>query len=147
MSWALDHRSRSEDSPARPGAYPAAHCSTSVGWVRIAALVNCFRMSGSSGGMWICCAQNKVSGSGITLPRLGPGWDDLGVLRGGKGGESAWGRPPSPRFGTGTGGGAEVQQPGLGRVLGLGSGQELVFPGVRAACGSSYPLVFGLLGN
>lgn len=29
--------------------------------------MNCFRMSGSSGGMWICCAQNRVSGSGIAL--------------------------------------------------------------------------------
>jgi len=29
----------------------------SVGWVRMAALVNCLRISGSSGGMLICCEQ------------------------------------------------------------------------------------------
>lgn len=50
-------------------AYPADHCRTSAGCVRMAALVNCFRMSGSSGGMRICWAQNMVSGSGIALSR------------------------------------------------------------------------------
>jgi len=47
--------------------YSAAHCSTSHGCVLIAALVNCFRILGNSGGMLICWAQYIVSGGGITL--------------------------------------------------------------------------------
>ena len=109
VSWGLDHWSRYEgslgttghaDKPALAGAvprtaYPADHWSTSAGWVRIAALVNCFRMSGSSGGMWICCAQNIVSGSGIALRRPEPSWKNQGVLPGergrGRANRSAWG--------------------------------------------------------
>lgn len=47
--------------------YSVAHCSTSCGCVLIAAFVNCFKISGSSGGMLICWAQYIVSGGGITL--------------------------------------------------------------------------------
>lgn len=47
--------------------YAADHCKTSRGWVLIAALVNCFIMSGSSGGILICWAQNKVSGRGMVF--------------------------------------------------------------------------------
>lgn len=47
------------------GTHAADHCSTSWGWVLMAALVNCFKMSGSSGGMLICWAQYMVSGGGI----------------------------------------------------------------------------------
>ena len=35
--------------------------------------------------MWICCAQNMVSGSGIALSRPEPSWKNQGVLRRGKG--------------------------------------------------------------
>ena len=37
--------------------YAADQASTSLGCVRMAAFVNCFRISGSSGGMCICSEQ------------------------------------------------------------------------------------------
>ena len=45
--------------------YAADQASKSIGCVRIAALVNCFNISGNSGGMFICSAQYIVSGGGI----------------------------------------------------------------------------------
>ena len=59
------------------GAFPALSASKqaadherrSPGWVRIAALVNCFRISGSAGGILICSAQyiGSLAGRGIML--------------------------------------------------------------------------------
>ena len=37
--------------------YAADHANTSFGCVRMADFVNCLRMSGSSGGIWICWEQ------------------------------------------------------------------------------------------
>lgn len=37
--------------------YAADHCSTSLGCVLMAAFVNCFKISGNSGGIFICCEQ------------------------------------------------------------------------------------------
>lgn len=112
-----------------PGAYPADHCSTSAGWVRIAALVNCFRMSGSSGGMWICCAQNMVSGSGIALQRSGSGWKNQGVLLRRKGGELPVCPPPGLGPGQGSGFGRDRSpEPGSGpgpRIWGWPRGRFL----------------------
>lgn len=45
--------------------YAADHSSTSLGCVRMAALVKFLRMSGSSGGMLICWAQYIVSRADI----------------------------------------------------------------------------------
>ena len=45
--------------------YAADHCSKSAGCVRMADLVNSLRMSGSWGGMLICCAQYIVSDRGM----------------------------------------------------------------------------------
>ena len=70
LSYHLNHKSWAllvvQSHPGRLGCtYAADHCSMSWGWVLIAALVNCLRMSGSSGGMLICCSQYIVSGGGI----------------------------------------------------------------------------------
>lgn len=45
--------------------HAALQASKSMGCVRMAALLKFLRMSGSSGGMLICSAQNSLSGSGM----------------------------------------------------------------------------------
>lgn len=37
--------------------YAADQANTSFGWVRMAAFVNCFKISGNEGGMFICWEQ------------------------------------------------------------------------------------------
>ena len=53
------HPTRPFPAHCRIYTYAADHCSRSAGCVRIAALVNSFRISGSSAGILICSAQYR----------------------------------------------------------------------------------------